>query len=91
MRHALRNALLPVIGAMGVHLGYLLGGAVIVETIFTWPGLGQLMVGAALTRDYPVVQGFVTYIAVVVLLVNLAADVALRVADPRLRFGREER
>ncbi len=89
-RHALRNALLPAIGATGVNLGYLLSGAVIVETIFTWPGLGQLMVGAALTRDYPVVQGFVTYIAVVVLLVNLAADVALRVADPRLRFGRDE-
>ncbi len=88
--HALRNALLPAIGATGVSLGYLLSGAVIVETIFTWPGLGQLMVGAALTRDYPVVQGFVTYIAVVVLLVNLAADVALRVADPRLRFGRDE-
>ena len=85
--HALRNALLPAIGATGVHLGYLLGGAVIVETIFTWPGLGQLMVGAALTRDYPVVQGFVTYIAVVVLLINLAADVALRIADPRLRFS----
>ncbi len=89
-RHALRNALLPAIGATGVNLGYLLGGAVIVETIFTWPGLGQLMVSAALTRDYPVVQGFVTYIAVVVLLVNLAADVALRIADPRLRFGRDE-
>ena len=88
-RHALRNALLPAIGATGVNLGHLLSGAVIVETIFTWPGLGQLMVGAALTRDYPVVQGFVTYIAVVVLLVNLAADVALRVADPRLRFGRD--
>lgn len=89
-RHALRNAMLPAIGATGVNLGYLLSGAVIVETIFTWPGLGQLMVGAALTRDYPVVQGFVAYIAVVVLLVNLAADVALRVADPRLRFGRDE-
>ena len=89
-RHALRNALLPAIGATGVNLGYLLSGAVIVETIFTWPGLGQLMVGAALTRDYPIVQGFVTYIAVVVLLVNLAADAALRIADPRLRFGRDE-
>ena len=89
-RHALRNALLPAIGATGVNLGYLLSGAVIVETIFTWPGLGQLMVSAALTRDYPVVQGFVAYIAVVVLLVNLAADVALRIADPRLRFGRDE-
>ena len=88
-RHALRNALLPAIGATGVNLGHLLSGAVIVETIFTWPGLGQLMVGAAVTRDYPVVQGFVTYIAVVVLLANLAADVALRVADPRLRFGRD--
>ena len=80
--------MLPAIGATGVNLGHLLSGAVIVETIFTWPGLGQLMVGAAVTRDYPVVQGFVTYIAVVVLLANLAADVALRVADPRLRFGR---
>ena len=89
LRHALRNALLPAIGATGVSLGHLLSGAVIVETIFTWPGLGQLMVGAAVTRDYPVVQGFVTYIAVVVLLANLAADVALRVADPRLRFGRD--
>ncbi len=88
-RHALRNAMLPAIGATGVSLGHLLSGAVIVETIFTWPGLGQLMVGAALTRDYPVVQGFVTYIAVVVLLANLAADVALRVADPRLRFGKD--
>jgi len=89
-RHALRNALLPAIGATGVNLGYLLSGAVIIETIFSWPGLGQLMVSAALTRDFPVVQGFVAYIAVVVLLVNLAADIALRVADPRLRFGRDE-
>ena len=88
--HALRNALLPAIGATGVNLGYLLSGAVIVETIFTWPGLGQLIVGAALTRDYPVVQGFVSYIAVVVLLVNLAADIALRIADPRLRFDQRE-
>ena len=87
--HALRNALLPAIGATGVNLGYLLSGAVIIETIFTWPGLGQLMVGAALTRDYPVIQGFVTYIAVVVLLTNLAADIALRIADPRLRYERD--
>ena len=86
--HALRNALLPAIGATGVNLGYLLSGAVIIETIFTWPGLGQLMVGAALTRDYPVIQGFVTYIAVVVLLANLSADIALRIADPRLRYDR---
>ena len=89
-RHALRNALLPAIGATGVNLGYLLSGAVIVETIFIWPGLGQLIVGAVLTRDYPVVQGFVTYIAVVVLLVNLTADIALRIADPRLRYERGE-
>ena len=89
-RHALRNALLPAIGAIGVNLGYLLSGAVIVETVFAWPGLGQLMVSAAMTRDYPVVQGFVSYIAVVVLLVNLGADIALRFADPRLTFGRDE-
>ncbi|MCY4112376.1 MAG: ABC transporter permease [Chloroflexi bacterium] len=86
--HALRNALLPAIGATGVMVAHLLGGAVIIETIFTWPGLGQLIVGAALTRDYPVVQGFVTYLAVVVLLANLAADIALRLANPRLRFER---
>ncbi len=88
-RHAFRNALLPAIGATGVNLGYLLSGAVIVETIFAWPGLGQLIVDAVVTRDYPVVQGFVTYIAVVVLLANLAADIALRIADPRLRYERE--
>ncbi|MDE2867259.1 MAG: ABC transporter permease [Chloroflexota bacterium] len=88
MKHALRNALLPAIGATGVILAHLLGGAVIIETIFTWPGLGQLIVGAALTRDYPVVQGFVTYLAVIVLLANLATDVALRMADPRLRYER---
>ncbi|MDE2844775.1 MAG: ABC transporter permease [Chloroflexota bacterium] len=87
--HALRNALLPAVAATGVNLGYLLSGAVIVETIFSWPGLGQLMVEAALTRDYPVVQGFVAYIAMVVLLVNLVADLALRIADPRLRFGHQ--
>ena len=88
MRHALRNALLPAIGATGVILAHLLGGAVIIETIFTWPGLGQLIVGAVLTRDYPVVQGFVTYLAVIVLLANLATDIALRIADPRLRYER---
>ena len=88
MKHALRNALLPAIGATGVILAHLLGGAVIIETIFTWPGLGQLIVGAALTRDYPVVQGFVTYLAVIVLLANLVADIALRIADPRLRYER---
>ena len=88
MKHALRNALLPAIGATGVILAHLLGGAVIIETIFGWPGLGQLIVGAALTRDYPVVQGFVAYLAVIVLLVNLAADIALRIADPRLRYER---
>ena len=88
MKHALRNALLPAIGATGVILAHLLGGAVIIETIFTWPGLGQLIVGAALTRDYPVVQGFVTYLAVIVLLANLATDIALRIADPRLRYER---
>ena len=90
MKHALRNALLPAIGATGVILAHLLGGAVIIETIFTWPGLGQLIVGAALTRDYPVVQGFVTYLAVIILLANLATDIALRVADPRLRYERGE-
>ena len=89
-RHALRNALLPAISALGVSVGNLLGGAVIIETIFGWPGLGQLIVTAATTRDYPIVQGFALYVAAITMLVNLFADILLRIADPRIRFARTD-
>ena len=86
--HALKNALLPVITVLGISVGHLLGGAVIVETIFGWPGVGKYAVDAIFLRDYPVIQGFVLYTALIFLLVNLAVDMAYRRLDPRLHFGR---
>ena len=88
-RHALRNALLPLITVMGTSVGHLLGGAVIVEIIFGWPGIGQFVIVGISQRDYPVVQGFVLYLAVIFLLVNLAIDVLYRWLDPRLNFNRK--
>lgn len=85
--HALRNALLPIITVLGVSLGHLLGGAVIVETIFGWPGVGKYAVDAIFLRDYPVVQGFVLYLALTFTTVNLVVDMAYRWLDPRLHFG----
>ena len=87
--HGLKNALLPVITVLGTSTGYLLGGAVIIETIFGWPGVGQFVVVGISQRDYPVVQGFVLYMAVIFLLVNLAVDVSYQWLDPRLHFGRQ--
>ena len=86
-RHALRNALLPVVTVMGTSAGHLLGGAGIVEIIFGWPGIGQFVIVGISQRDYPVVQGFVLYLAVIFLLVNLAVDVLYRWLDPRLNFS----
>ena len=85
-RHGLRNALLPVATVLGTSTGYLLGGAIIIETIFGWPGVGQFVVVGISQRDHPVVQGFVLYMAIVFLLVNLAVDVSYRWLDPRLHF-----
>jgi peptide/nickel transport system permease protein len=85
--HALKNALLPVITVLGMNLGYLLGGTVIVETIFGWPGVGKYAIDAIFLRDYPVIQGFVLYMAVIFLLVNLLVDLTYRWLDPRLHFG----
>ena len=87
-RHGLKNAILPVITVIGTSTGHLLGGAVIIETIFGWPGVGQFVIVGISQRDYPVVQGFVLYIAVIFLLVNLAVDFTYRWLDPRLHFGR---
>ena len=88
-RHGLKNSLLPVVTVLGTSMGYLLGGAVIVETIFGWPGIGQFVVTGISQRDYPVVQGFVLYIAVIFLFVNLAVDVSYRWLDPRLHFDQQ--
>ena len=89
MVHGLKNGLLPVVTMLGINLGHLLGGTVIVETIFGWPGVGRYAVESILQRDYPVVQGFVLYMALIFLLANLAVDFSYRWLDPRLHFGRQ--
>ena len=87
--HALKNAWLPVVTVLGITLGHLLGGTVIVESIFSWPGVGKYAVDAIFLRDYPVIQGFVLYMGLIFLLVNLAVDISYRWLDPRLHFGRQ--
>ena len=83
--HALRNTLLPVITILGIQLGTLLAGAVITETIFSWPGIGQLMIESIQKRDYPVVQGCVILISFTYVLINLIADFICLSLDPRIR------
>ncbi len=85
VRHALPNALTPVLSVVGLQLGAVLGGSVITETIFAWPGLGRLLVEAIQARDYPLVQGTVLVIAVVYVLVNLATDIAYVAVNPKMR------
>jgi peptide/nickel transport system permease protein len=87
-KHALRNALLPVVTILGLSLPGLIGGSVIVETIFAIPGMGQLMVQAVFQRDYPVIMANLVIVAVVTLLANLAADIAYGLVDPRIRLAR---
>lgn len=89
-RHALRNALLPLITVLGLQLGALLGGAVITEVVFSWPGIGQLTVEAIQRRDYPVVQGCILLISLVYVLVNTLTDLLYAWADPRVRLGAGE-
>jgi peptide/nickel transport system permease protein len=85
-RHALRNALIPVITMVGLQLGNLLAGAVVVETVFSRQGVGRLLLGAILGKDFPVVQGTVLFIATAYVLLNLIVDVAYAVVDPRIRY-----
>ncbi len=85
-KHALRNALLPVVTYEGYSIGFLLGGAAIVETVFSWPGLGKFAVDLALRRDYPPLMALSVVIAVMVLLGNLCADIAYAIVDPRIRY-----
>lgn len=86
LRHALRNAAAPIVTFMALQLGALLGGAVITETIFAWPGFGQLMVNAILFRDFPVIQAAIVVTAVFFLVINLLVDITYRVLDPRVQI-----
>lgn len=87
IRHALRNALLPVLSVIGLRFGALLGGAVLTESIFAWPGLGQLTIAAISQRDLPLIQGIVLTFAIVFALVNLVVDLLYAAVDPRIRLG----
>jgi peptide/nickel transport system permease protein len=86
-KHALRNAMLPLVTILGLSLPGLIGGSVIVESIFAIPGMGQLMVQAVFERDYPVIMGNLVVVAVLTLVANLLADVAYGLVDPRIRLG----
>jgi peptide/nickel transport system permease protein len=85
-RHALRNALIPVVTIVGLQFGHLLGGAVLVESVFGWPGMGRLLVDAIFTRDYPIIQGAVLMFAVTFALVNLGVDLVYGLIDPRISY-----
>jgi peptide/nickel transport system permease protein len=86
-RHALRHALLPVFTLLGIQVGRLIAGSVIVETVFAWPGIGRLAVGAIQSADYPVVQTCILLITTTIVLGNLAVDLSYRFIDPRIRTG----
>ncbi|KPQ21584.1 MAG: oligopeptide transport system permease protein [Rhodobacteraceae bacterium HLUCCA24] len=85
-RHAFRNALIPVVTVAGLQMGYLLGGAVVTETVFAWPGIGRLIVQSIDSRDFPVVQAAVLMLAVTFVLINLVTDLVYRFLDPRIKL-----
>jgi peptide/nickel transport system permease protein len=85
-KYALKNALLPPIALAGLNLGLILGGALVTETVFSWPGTGRLMLEAAYQRDYPVMMGVFVIISVCVILANLLADLGIALLDPRVIY-----
>lgn len=87
LRHALKPSLLPVVTVLGLQFGNLLGGALIIETVFAWPGLGMLVLRSILGRDFPVIQGFALFITLVFVLVNFVVDLVCGWLDPRVQYG----
>jgi peptide/nickel transport system permease protein len=88
VRHVLRNAVIPAVTVLAINIGFLIGGTVIIENVFAIPGLGQLMINSIFERDFTVVQGVTLVFAIMVILLNLMADVAYAALDPRVRFSR---
>jgi peptide/nickel transport system permease protein/oligopeptide transport system permease protein len=84
-KHAVRNALIPVVTVVGIQFGYMLSGAILTETVFAWPGVGRMIVQAIYTRDYPLVQGAILFVAINFTLVNLFVDLLYGYINPRLR------
>jgi peptide/nickel transport system permease protein len=89
-KHALRNALMPIVTVIGLQLGGLLGGAVLTESVFSWPGIGAYTVNCILKSDFPVVQGVVLLIAVIFVLMNLIVDIIYAFLDPRIKYSKQE-
>ncbi|MHB1432287.1 MAG: ABC transporter permease [Streptosporangiaceae bacterium] len=87
-RHVLRNAVIPAVTVLGINIGFLIGGTVVIENVFAIPGIGELMINSILQRDFPVVQGVTLVFGVLVVLVNLLADLSYAALDPRVRFDR---
>ncbi|MBL8336215.1 MAG: ABC transporter permease [Rhodoferax sp.] len=87
VRHGLVNAMVPIVTVMGIMIGGLLGGAVVIEQVFSIPGMGRLIIGAVLSRDFPVIQGGLLFLALIYLLVNIVVDLLYAVIDPRVRLG----
>ena len=86
-RHAMKNALIPVVTYIGIDLGALMGGAILTESVFSWPGVGRELYLAVLQRDWPVVMGGVLVVVLIVMVVNLLVDISYAVLDPRIRYG----
>lgn len=90
IRHALRNVLIPVVTVIGLQMATLLGGAVIIEQVFNWPGIGTLALGAILSRDFPLIQGVVLFMGVIYVTINIIVDILYSVIDPRVEIGAKE-
>jgi ABC-type dipeptide/oligopeptide/nickel transport system permease component len=88
VKHVLRNVAIPLVSVIGVQFGYMLGGSIYIETIFSWPGMGQLVEQSVGWRDFPLVQAVAFFVSLIVLLLNLLTDVAYAVIDPRIRYGK---
>jgi glutathione transport system permease protein len=86
LKHCLRNALIPVVTMMGLQFGFLLGGSIVVETVFNWPGLGRLLVDSVNMRDYPVIQALVLLFSLEFILINLVVDVLYGFINPTIRY-----
>lgn len=89
-KHALRNGLIPIVTVIGLQLGSLLGGAVLTETVFSWPGIGSYTVACILKSDFPVVQGVVLLVATIFVLMNLVVDIIYAFLDPRIKYSKKE-
>ena len=85
-QHALRNAMLSVVTILGVFIGYLLGGSIITESVFNYPGIGTLLIQAIQQRDYGIIQGVILFISLIFMFINLIVDISYAFLDPRIRY-----